>query len=94
MFDNGHQYYMWKDHNKWCCGSFMSSYTNIYRKWGQSWPKYRKSLTASIKQLSIGSYKSERNESSEEGILDDVDINELEDQNNSNIPSWLKNMLS
>lgn len=81
---------MWKDHNKWCCGSFMSSYTNIYRKWGQSWPKYRKSLTASIKQLSIGSYKSERNESSEEGILDDVDINELEDQNNSNIPSWLK----
>ena len=80
-----------KDGNKgeWKCGDFMNSYPFIYKKWKQSWPRFRKVLSASLKYMAIGkSLENARNKDLEaEGILDENDEGQI--AVNRTMPDWV-----
>ncbi len=67
----------------------MNSYPFIYKKWKQSWPRFRKVLSASLKYMAIGkSLENARNKDLEaEGILDENDEGQI--AVNRTMPDWV-----
>lgn len=74
---------------KWRCGNFMNSYPFIYKKWKQSWPRFRKVLSASLKYMAIGrSLEGGKNKDKEaEDILDENDEEQI--AVNRTMPHWV-----
>ncbi len=48
---------VWKENGDWKFGDIRRSSTRIYRKWNQSWPLYRKQLSASLKCMAFANLK-------------------------------------
>lgn len=48
---------VWKENDKWKFGNIRKSSTRIYRKWNQSWPLYRKQLSAALKAMAFANLK-------------------------------------
>lgn len=48
---------VWKDNGEWKFGNIRKSSTRIYRKWNQSWPLYRKQLSAALKAMAFANLK-------------------------------------
>lgn len=87
---------MWKEKSmtredkfEWKCGDFMNSYPFIYKKWKQSWPRFRKVLCASLKYMALGkSYdKSKQFELDGFDIIDENDEEQAEI--NRTMPTWI-----
>ena len=74
---------------EWRCGDFMNSYPFIYKKWKQSWPRFRKVLSASLKYMAIGkSQENAKNKDKEaEDILDENDEEQI--VVNRSMPDWV-----
>ena len=66
---------VWKEDGKWKFGNIRKSSTRIYRKWNQSWPLYRKQLSASIKAMAFANLK--------EAPALTIEVQQIVDENNS-----------
>ena len=70
--------YMWKEDEKWHYGNYRHSNRLLYRTWKQSWPAYRKNITASL-QLMAHVKESSMSEEQQKVINEnrDIDANEF-----------------
>lgn len=87
---------MWKERSnnnsektEWRCGDYMNSYPFIYKKWKQSWPRFRKVLCASLKFMALGTSLNKSNNSNTltENIIDENDEEQVEI--NGFMPDWV-----
>ena len=87
---------MWKERlnnssekTEWKCGDYLNSYPFIYKKWKQSWPRFRKVLCASLKFMALGKTLDKNNNSNTitEDIIDENDEEQVEI--NSSMPDWI-----
>lgn len=87
---------MWKERpnnnsekTEWRCGDYMNSYPFIYKKWKQSWPRFRKVLCASLKFMALGKSLNKSNNSNTitKDIIDENDEEQVEI--NSSMPDWI-----
>lgn len=87
---------MWKERpnnnsekTEWRCGDYMNSYPFIYKKWKQSWPRFRKVLCASLKFMALGKTldKSYNSNTIAEDIIDENDEEQVEI--NCSMPDWI-----
>lgn len=78
---------MWKERpnnnsekTEWRCGDYMNSYPFIYKKWKQSWPRFRKVLCASLKFMALGKSLNKSNNSNTitKDIIDENDEEQVE----------------
>lgn len=87
---------MWKEKSnndnkkaEWRCGDFLNSYPFIYKKWKQSWPRFRKVLCASLKFMALGKPQAKGNHL-DKGAEDIIDENDKEQVDiNCSMPDWI-----
>lgn len=66
---------IWKENGEWKFGNIRKSSTRTYRKWNQSWPLFRKQLSASIKAMAFANLK--------EAPALTIEVQQIVNENNS-----------